>query len=1487
MNGRKITFNPNVEGVCQLTQIDFGIQGNRETVTNSVTHGESTLDGPRGLENSTIIQANNPVPGGVLDRRMGNSTKRMGFCPTCGDIFPGCPGHFGHIKLEEAMFHGAYCKTLMLQVLGCVCFVCNRLAVSHTDPKVLSITKCTTGLARLRAIAELCKKVKVCSADRVGCGTPSHRFEIEKGDNRFHVIGKPVSMSKDQPKDDPIRLSAQRCKEILSAITPEDYLIMGIDTLLSDPTGMILTDMPVTPVTIRPTTTGDTLKGMTHNDMSQLYRQIIQYNQNLRAQKGSGKLGQEDSIETAAALLQILVLIHFSNDMPKMPRALQYNKKKLASVKLNFSKKQGRFRGNLEGKRVDFSARAVITSDPNIPLNGLGVPLKFVMNLTVPEKVTYRNKDYLQQLVNNGRNNYPGANAVLREGVSRTGVHELRRYETDISRRATVLEIGDVVERHMVDGDAILFNRQPSLHQLSLQGHIISVIRNPKLVTFRFNTNATEPYNADFDGDEMNMFPPQSDQTRAEVRLICNSAYRFITPTNSEPIVSAKQDSVIGGYLMLRPDCYLDWKQCMQILMASKRTLSGFQIPKGKRIHGSELFSMILPEYCDLTKKRLDGSAPLIIRRGRVISGVADKGDFKAIIKQILSHGKREDGMIFLDQLQRMALAFMYIRGFSIGSADCFLPDAGIEHVKQAIDQLQHQYQTEVTAHENDPYTIAADVFEQNMFRKITAAGDQLGTYALEGVGNDNGFAISIKCKARGTVSSMNQISATVGQVVVNGKRILPRFGGRSLPMFAKHMPTLSSGGFCLAPFSVGCDVAGYYIHAISAREGITDRSVGTSTSGYITRKISKLMEDISVRYDGTVRNSMDKIIQITFGDDGMRLEMLSKQEIPLLKMNNQQVREQCVFAKKEIPTSKSYTSSTNDSLYRKLIRWRDSIRAIQIKLTTNKSEERTYIALPLSLEFLIREVLQKRTGKPAKDSEIVDPAFVIRTIKEIIDSPECDFLVIQPHHTVKKQDSQRSKLVYNAYFFEMLSPRRCCIQYRMRKDELIQIRDAVYDRMRKVHLNGGDMVGYVAAQGISEPITQANMRTFQMSGVASNSGVSRVKELMEKSKNIISPIMTIHMLAEFANDKTIASRIASSLKYTILADLTEKATILFDPSPTSKNSVMTRDGAIFPLVMQEDSSDFVSEMDNLPWCLQLILSREQMLLLDVKMIELKHAIYRQWSIRDNYLKTTLKNYKTVLSQIIAIGVTATNDNHEIPVLHIRLQLSNYDFNTLVKIHEVFMNHFLVKGIKDIKDYYVELKKTIAFDAEGDKKIKEEWVVQTAGINVDDLAKIHGIDHLRTTYNHIPLILKNLGIEAARAAYIAEINTALDASGQLPNYQNVQLLADLATHTGVILAINRSGYEKMDVDPLARAGFEQAVDHMIRAAAFGQTDHLRCVSARYMTGQMIRGGTGSFDLFVDVDALENISRPEIPVDQIEIQKATTLESLLKHYGQPR
>lgn len=238
--------------------------------------------------------------------------------------------------------------------------------------------------------------------------------------------------------------------------------------------------------------------------------------------------------------------------------------------------KQGRFRGNLSGKRVDFSGRTVISPDPNLMIHQVGVPERVAKILTYPEKVNPANLQRMKQLVRNGTEKHPGANYVQQKGLS------FKKYLAYGNREkvAQDLKCGDIVERHLTDGDIVLFNRQPSLHKMSIMSHQAKV--QPQR-TFRFNECACTPYNADFDGDEMNLHLPQTEEARAEALILMGNQSNLVTPKNGEMLIAATQDFITGGYLLTQKDEFLTKEQVMQLaacLIAGPDSNITVDIPK-------------------------------------------------------------------------------------------------------------------------------------------------------------------------------------------------------------------------------------------------------------------------------------------------------------------------------------------------------------------------------------------------------------------------------------------------------------------------------------------------------------------------------------------------------------------------------------------------------------------------------------------------------------------------------------------------------------------------------------------------------------------------------------------------------------------------------------------------------------------------------------------------------------------------------------------
>lgn len=305
--------------------------------------------------------------------------------------------------------------------------------------------------------------------------------------------------------------------------------------------------------------------------------------------------GKIELIQEDWDFLQLHCALYFNSEVSGVPLNMM-PKKATRGIVQRLKGKQGRFRGNLSGKRVDFSARTVISPDPNLMIHQVGVPDRVAKILTFPERVNSANIQKLRQMIRNGIDTHPGANYVQQLGING------KKYLAYGNREkvAQDLKLGDTVERHLIDGDIVLFNRQPSLHKLSIMCHVAKV--QPQR-TFRFNECVCTPYNADFDGDEMNLHLPQTEEARAEALILMGNRSNLVTPRNGEILIAATQDFITGGYLLTQRDEFLTKEQAMQLaacMLAGPDSNMNIELPppailKPRRFWtGKQIFSLIL-----------------------------------------------------------------------------------------------------------------------------------------------------------------------------------------------------------------------------------------------------------------------------------------------------------------------------------------------------------------------------------------------------------------------------------------------------------------------------------------------------------------------------------------------------------------------------------------------------------------------------------------------------------------------------------------------------------------------------------------------------------------------------------------------------------------------------------------------------------------------------------------------------------------------------
>jgi len=429
---------------------------------------------------------NKPVIGGLFDPRMGVLEPGL-ICPTDGLDYMKTPGYHGHIELARPVFYIQFMSTI-LKCMKCVCFKCSKLLVNKEKYKQAYKL---TGEQRWKYVYSLVAKIKRCGEDTddgCGCLQPS---KIRK-EGLATIFAEWKTESKEEGAEPMIiKVTPEMVIKIFKRISDEDVEFMGFSATYARPDWMVCQAMYVPPPAVRPSVKHDAQQ-RSEDDLSHILVNIIKTNRTLREKMAAG--ASENVIDDYTMVLQYYVASQVDNKIPGVACCAQRSGRPLKSVKDRLNGKGGRMRGNLMAKRVDYSARTVIGADPNLSIRQLGVPMKIAKNLTKPVTVNPMNKDFLRGLVRNGPEIHPGAKILDRKN----GESITLRY---VDRESIVLEEGDVVHRHMMDGDPILFNRQPTLHRMSMMCHIVKVMEHGD--SFRMNVADTRPYNADFDGDRL------------------------------------------------------------------------------------------------------------------------------------------------------------------------------------------------------------------------------------------------------------------------------------------------------------------------------------------------------------------------------------------------------------------------------------------------------------------------------------------------------------------------------------------------------------------------------------------------------------------------------------------------------------------------------------------------------------------------------------------------------------------------------------------------------------------------------------------------------------------------------------------------------------------------------------------------------------------------------------------------------------------------
>ena len=1421
---------------------------------------------------------NKPVIGGLFDPRLGVLEPGL-ICPTDGLDYIQTPGYFGHINLARPVFYIQYLNTI-IKILRCICIKCSKLLISKDKYKGFNNLVRDNKWNKVFAIASKIKRCGECTDNGCGCKQPA---KIKK-ENLATLIAEWDNIEGSNTEDNnkiSIKLTPEKVIKLFRRISDDDLKFMGFSPLFSRPDWMICQTLAVPPPAVRPSIKHDSQQ-RSEDDITHIIVNIIKSNKTLQE-----KINQNANavvIDDWTTVLQYYIATLVDNKIPGVAAVAQRSGRPLKSIKERLNGKTGRVRGNLMGKRVDYSARSVITPDPQLSIRELGVPLKIAKNLTKPIIVNNKNKEFLLKLVRNGPDIYPGAKILEKKN----GENISLRY---VDKESIKLQLGDIVHRHMMNGDYILFNRQPTLHKMSMMAHITKIM--PEGDTFRMNVGDTKPYNADFDGDEMNLHLPQDDESEMELAMLAAIPNQIISPANNKSIIGIFQDSLLSSYIFTNRKKTFDVRYAMNLLMGINK-INIDKLPNNmKDITNFDILSQILPPISlEYKTKRYNDSESyttsnnvLDIKNGKYIRGQIEKGVLgdgsKGLIQRINNDYGNLASAEFIDNLQNIVTEYMKYNSYSVGISDLISDNNTDKAIIDIISEKKKSVhnlidETHLGIFENKTGKSNEEEFETKVNNILNQASLEAGKIGRSSLDKNNRFVIMVNAGSKGSDLNIAQMISCLGQQNVDGKRIPYGFDNRTLPHYNKFDDSPAARGFIENSFIGGLTPTELFFHAIGGRVGLIDTAVKTSQTGYISRRLIKSLEDLMVHYDMTVRNNKNKIIQFSYGDDGFDPIKVEFQTIPIVQMSLEDIynyfqllynsKDSAVLdifttdARKKFKQQKSSLNNKNKFYIDYMIDERVRIIKNVFKNTFNKQ-----VHLPVAFTYIIANIVGQ---------------FELNINSQVDISPLEAYQMIEERYKYLESYSYiKPNALFKVLYYFYLSPKQLLVIKRFNKNALTFLLDVIVKQYKQSIVNPGEMVGIIAAQSIGEPTTQLTLNTFHFAGVASKSnvtrGVPRIEEILALSDNPKNPSCTIYLPKLIEHDQNEAQKLINKIVHIKLYDIVKSVSICFDPDDL--NTLIEIDKTIiheyreFSKILDECIENTkANEKQKSKWIIRMEMNEIEMLDKNITMEDVHFALKYTYP---NDITCMYSDYNSD-KLIFRIRLNNILQNKKKNQGLVTLDQSD-EIHILKNFQNELLNNLILRGVKNISNVLLRKITDSLEETDGNYNKKEIWVLDTVGSNLLKLLALNNIDTNNTVTNNIQEIYRVLGIEAARQSIYNELVEVIEFDSTYINYHHLSILCDRMTCNSNMVSVFRHGINNDDIGPLAKASFEETPEQFLKAARHAELDIMRGVSANVMCGQDGYFGTSSFNVLLDLNEIikyEETEKYEVKNDQELIEK---------------
>ncbi|MFH1237332.1 MAG: DNA-directed RNA polymerase subunit A' [Candidatus Aenigmatarchaeota archaeon] len=811
--------------ISKINTIDFGL------LSPSMVKSLATVR----IVTSDLYDADGyPVDGGAMDPRMGVVDPGLR-CRTCGGTIGDCVGHFGYVELARPVIHVMYTKQIY-QLLKATCSKCGHIL--HRNP---------------------------LSLDQVGKAPMRKCIHCDKQQGKV-TFAKPYTYYLGKEELNPMQI-----REWFERVKIEDLLKIGFRG--GRPEWLTLTLFPIPPVTMRPSITLETGE-RSEDDLTHKLVDIVRINQSLKENIDIG--APEFILNDLWELLQYHVATYFDNELTGIPQARHRSGRPLKGIIQRLKAKEGRIRGNLLGKRVNYSSRTVISPDPTLSINEVGIPaVEVAKELTIPETITTLNVKAIKELIKDGRVNY----------ITRPDSRKIKVTDENRKDIITNIAIGWSVDRQLKDGDVVLFNRQPSLHRVSIMVHRVKVM---PYRTFRMNPSVCAPYNADFDGDEMNIHALQSEEAQVEASMLMEVKNNIISPRFGGPLVGLDLDHISGLFLLTSKETVLGRKETAELF---SRASIDIELPEKDAFTGKEIVSLLLPKKlnmyfkanackeCDkCLKEECKHDKWVSIKDGVLKTGVLDTRAAGAFKGKMLNKVRRlvadDELKNFIDRLGRLGVSYLMMRGFSIGISDLDVPTRIENIISEEIQTSMKDADKLVVKFNEDklkvlPGMTPEDSLETQILSTLAEGLNTVSEIMIKNIRPSDILTMS-QSGAKGSNINTTQMSACVGSETILGKRIQRGYLGRTTTHFKVGDLSAATRGFVARGFKQGLTPFEFFWNVMNGREGLMDKSLRTRKSGYMQRRLMNSLQDLKVCADMSVRDSNGNIIQFFVGDDGI-----------------------------------------------------------------------------------------------------------------------------------------------------------------------------------------------------------------------------------------------------------------------------------------------------------------------------------------------------------------------------------------------------------------------------------------------------------------------------------------------------------------------------------------------------------------------------------------------------------------------------------------